>query len=205
MQAVSGLLYWWVPVEGAWVPISAVGVAIGLSSAASQTMLYSHLSASWVGETDAAFACSNGLTGFAQRIGFFAAGTQRNSSLSTRCPRCRIIWPIYPLNNVSAFFLVATLTHMPMCAYVGVCRDATDAHDADGCGASTARWRHRFLLIRRLGERMKLRRSTVRSILSVIRYITGDVMTKRYAAATVQSHCPPHCSALASCSNAGRP
>ena len=75
MQAVSGLLYWWVPVEGAWVPISAVGVAIGLSSAASQTMLYSHLSASWVGETDAAFACSNGLTGFAQCIGFFAAGT----------------------------------------------------------------------------------------------------------------------------------
>eukprot|EP01043_Picozoa_sp_COSAG02_P030823 COSAG02_NODE_1986_length_10180_cov_38.805575_4_plen_89_part_00 len=55
--------------------ISAVGIAIGLSSAASQTMLYSHLSASWVGETDAAFACSNGLTGFAQCVGFFAAGS----------------------------------------------------------------------------------------------------------------------------------
>ena len=104
MQAVSGLLYWWVPVEGAWVPISAVGVAIGLSSAASQTMLYSHLSASWVGETDAAFACSNGLTGFAQCLGFFAAGTPTTAvSCSTRCPRCRIIWPI--LSTMCVFFL----------------------------------------------------------------------------------------------------
>lgn len=69
--------YWWEPTKDkdAWVSISVVGIAIGLSSAASQTMLYSHLSASWIGETDAAFACSNGLAGFAQCVGFFCAGS----------------------------------------------------------------------------------------------------------------------------------
>lgn len=70
---VGVLLYFWVPEHDVWGAISAVGLAIGLSTAAGQTMLYAHLSASWVGETGAAFACSSGLTGLAQAVGFFVA------------------------------------------------------------------------------------------------------------------------------------
>ena len=60
---------------GEWLGISLISIAMGCSTAASTTMLNAHISAYWIGETDAAFGCAQTFLGAAQAIGFFLAGS----------------------------------------------------------------------------------------------------------------------------------